>query len=196
MTACLPDLILRISCDDEAAFAEVYRLYKERLFRFSYSITRCSHSAEETVEDVFINIWCNRKTLPGVRDLTVYLYTAVKNRSLNVLSRKSYALVTAPFEFLNIELQPLSTNPYEILITREMMQQMQHAIDALPARCKMIFKLVREDGLQYKEVAEILNISVKTIDAQMAIAVKRICAALNVSPKDKKSVRAKLRFTI
>lgn len=195
MISCLPEILHRISCDDEQAFAELYRTYKEKLLRFSYSITRSLQSAEETVEDVFINLWCNRKNLSAIRDLTVYLYTAVKNRSLNVLSRRSYDLVTAPFDFLDIELQPLSTNPYEILVTREMLQKMHQAIEALPARCKMIFKLVREDGLQYKEVAEILNISVKTIDAQMAIAVKRICTAVNLKRRERKSVLGKLNLS-
>ncbi|HEX6914237.1 MAG TPA: sigma-70 family RNA polymerase sigma factor, partial [Chitinophagaceae bacterium] len=90
---------------------------------------------------------------------------------------------TAPFDFINIELQPLVETPYDVLVTREMSGRMQQAIESLPPRCKMIFKLVREDGLQYKEVAGILNISVKTIDAQMAIAVKKICSALNITRK-------------
>jgi RNA polymerase sigma-70 factor (ECF subfamily) len=66
------------------------------------------------------------------------------------------------------------------MITAEMMTRMRQAIDSLPPRCKIIFKLIREDGLKYKEVAEILNISVNTIDVQMAIAVKKICMALHI----------------
>lgn len=185
MTTCLPGILHRIAGDDEHAFAELYNQFKDKLIRFSYSITRSRHSAEETVEDVFIQVWCNRKKITEIRDITVYLYTSVKNRSLNVLSKKSYDIITAPFDFLHIELQPLSQTPYEVLVTQEMMQKMNEAIEALPARCKMIFKLVREDGLQYKEVAEILNISIKTIDAQMAIAVKRICAAIQLGKKKK-----------
>ncbi|MEI9806509.1 MAG: sigma-70 family RNA polymerase sigma factor [Bacteroidota bacterium] len=79
-----------------------------------------------------------------------------------------------------------------------MMDRMHQVIETLPPRCKMIFKLIREDGLKYKEVAEILNISVNTIDAQMAIAVKKICAALHIErgrvnpssfPQTKKKVK-------
>ena len=62
-----------------------------------------------------------------------------------------------------------------------MYKKIQQTVDALPPRCKMIFKLVREDGLRYKEIAEILNITVNTIDVQMAIAVKRIAGALESS---------------
>jgi DNA-directed RNA polymerase specialized sigma24 family protein len=71
------------------------------------------------------------------------------------------------------------------MITSEMMANMQHAIDDLPPRCKMIFKLIREDGLKYKEVSDILNISVNTIDAQMAIAVRKICTALHIKNSSK-----------
>jgi RNA polymerase sigma factor (sigma-70 family) len=71
------------------------------------------------------------------------------------------------------------------MITSEMMVRMHQVIETLPPRCKMIFKLIREDGLKYKEVAEILNISVNTIDAQMAIAVKKICTALHIEKPGK-----------
>jgi len=64
------------------------------------------------------------------------------------------------------------------MITAEIDKIIREAVDALPPRCKMIFKLIREDGLKYKEVSQILNIAVNTIDVQMAIAVKRIAAAL------------------
>ena len=182
-----PNILELIASGDEQAFARLYNRYNDKLLRFSFSITRSRQTAEETVEDVFINIWCNREKLPAIDDIAVYLYTAVKNRSLNVLSKKSYDIITAPYDFLHIELQPLSTTPYESLVTHEMMHKMNAAIEALPARCKMIFKLVREDGLRYKEVASILNISVKTIDAQMAIAVKKICAAIDL-PRKKKNI--------
>jgi RNA polymerase sigma-70 factor (ECF subfamily) len=64
------------------------------------------------------------------------------------------------------------------MITAEMAGKIREAVESLPPRCKMIFKLIREDGLKYREVSAILNISVNTIDAQMAIAVSRLAAAL------------------
>ena len=70
-----------------------------------------------------------------------------------------------------------------------MLTRMNRAIENLPPRCKMIFKLIREDGLRYKEVAEILNISVNTIDVQMAIAVKRISEALGIKKFDPKALK-------
>lgn len=71
-------------------------------------------------------------------------------------------------------------DPEDILVSKAMLQSLHAAIDELPPKCKLIFKLVREDGLRYKEIAQILNISVKTIDAQMAIATKRIVQSLSL----------------
>lgn len=174
------EIQIAISHGDEHAFAKLYQQFHKRLWSFCKSIVRSGETAEEIVEDVFVKLWCNRATLVNIEDLTVYLYVAVKNRALNILSRKAQELVTSPFDFLEIEIEGKIT-PYDALVNAEMMERMRKAIDELPPRCKMIFKLIREDGLKYKEVAEILNISVNTIDAQMAIAVKRICLALNIS---------------
>ena len=170
----------RIHDGEETALAELYKLYYLKLTCFAKSILRTKELAEEVVEDVFIKLWCNRPNINVIKNLNVYLYTAVKNTSLNRLSQQARQLVSAPFDFLDIELQNELGNPQELMITTEMMKRMHHAIENLPPRCKMIFRLIREDGLKYKEVSEILNISINTIDAQMAIAVKKICTALNI----------------
>ncbi len=170
----------KIGRSDETALTELYRNFYQRLLSFSKELVRSKETAEEIVEDVFVQVWSRRKTIDTIDNLAVYLYVAVKNRSLNRLSEKARYLVTAPFDHIDINIGDETANPGELMITEEMLRMMQQAIDALPPRCKMIFKLVREDGLKYKEVAQILNISVNTIDAQMAIAVKRICLALQI----------------
>ncbi len=175
----------RIATGDGSTLAELYQLFYKRLYRFARLITRSDEIAEEVVDDVFVRLWTRRDKITEIDNLTVYLYVAVKNRSLNELSRKAQELVNTPFDYLNIELKESANDPHELMVTAEIMHRIQKAIDALPPRCKMIFKLIREDGLKYKEVAEILNISVNTIDVQMAIAVKRICTALNIEKSRK-----------
>jgi len=187
LVAALNELQQRIAIGDESAFTQLYLLYGKRLIQFAYSLVRSRESAEELVEDVYVKVWANRSTITSIDNLTVYLYVSVKNKSLNLLSQKARELITAPFDFLDSSTDSFVNDPYNLLITAEMMNRMQEAIDALPPRCKMIFKLIREDGLKYKEVAEILNISINTIDAQMAIAVRRICTALDIS----KSLKAR-----
>jgi len=175
----------RIAESEEQALAELYQQFHKKLQLFSKAIVRNDELAEELVEDVFVKLWCNRSRITEIENITVYLYVAVKNKSLNTLSRKATELVTSGFDFLDIDVNDEAPGPQDLMITAEMMQRMHKAIEALPPRCKMIFKLIREDGLKYKEVAEILNISVNTIDAQMAIAVKRICMSLNLNPANK-----------
>lgn len=170
-----------ICSNDERTLAELYKLFSRRLLHFSRTITRSDMVAEEIVEDVFVKLWSNRSTITEIDNLTVYLYVAVKNRSLNVLAQKAKSLMEAPFEDLDIVAGNIAADPYNRLVTSEMMQKMQQAVEQLPPRCKMIFKLVREDGLRHKEVAEILNIAVNTVDVQMAIAIKKICTALQIS---------------
>jgi RNA polymerase sigma-70 factor (ECF subfamily) len=175
----------RISRGDEQALAELCRLLNRRLEQFAITLVRSRELAEEIVEDVFVKLWYNREHINTIDNLSVYLYVAVKNQSLNTLSRKAKELVTASYDQLDITLTHSMANPHDQLVSAEMMQRMYDVVEALPARCKMIFKLIREDGLSYKEVSSILNISVNTIDAQMAIAVKRIAAALQLSRPQK-----------
>lgn len=174
------ELQSRIANDDEAAFTQLYLQTGKKLLQFSISLVRSKELAEELVEDIFVKLWANRHSIAEIQNLTVYLYVAVKNKSLTVLSQKSKQLIAASFDFLETNIDEFATDPYDVMITQEMMARMQQAVDSLPPRCKMIFKLIREDGLRYKEVAEILNISINTIDAQMAIAVKKICTSLHI----------------
>ncbi len=181
----LKALQLRLQQNDEAAFTHIYQYLYKKLVHFSISLVRSKELAEETVEDVFVKLWSKRETAAEIDNLTVYLYVAVKNASLNAIAKQANELVHAPFDFLETTAPIITTNPYDLMITGEMMAKMNNEIESLPPRCKLIFKLVREDGLKYKEVSEILNISVNTIDAQMAIAVKRICQALEVMKPQK-----------
>ncbi len=180
MSCSLGHIQNEIAAGKEKALAELYQLLNRKLHHFAKLITRSNELAEEVVEDVFVKLWTNRQSIMDIANLNVYLYVAVKNRSLNSLSQKAKELIQSPFDDLDIEMGDVVPDPYDLLITTEMMQHMQRAVDDLPPRCKMVFKLVREDGLKYKEVAEILGISVNTIDVQMAIAVKKICTALQI----------------
>lgn len=180
ITVQLRELQTRIANNDETAFTQLYLHFGKKLIHFSISLVRSKEIAEELVEDVFVKLWANRYHITDIENLTVYLYVAVKNRSLNVLSQKAKELVASSFDYLDTTVDEFAADPYDLMITAEMMRRMHQAIESLPPRCKMIFKLIREDGLRYKEVGDILNISVNTIDTQMAIAVKKICSALQI----------------
>jgi RNA polymerase sigma-70 factor (family 1) len=165
------------SAGDEEAFKRIYYYFYNKLYLFSKAIVKTKEAAEEIAEDVFIKIWQQRANLSAIKNLRVYLYIATKNTSLNYLSQKAKDNILQPFDDINIDLYKSALTPEHLMITAEMHRKIQQQVEALPPRCKIIFKLVREDGLKYKEVSDILNISVNTIDVQMAIAIKKIAKA-------------------
>lgn len=165
--------------DDEAAYKELFIAFYKPLHQFAYSFVRSRELAEEIVSDVFIKIWESRSEIESILNLKVYLYVSIKNTSLKYLL-KQHRQVAISIDELDVELESFSRNPEELMLTAEMMNKIQETVNELPPRCKIIFKLIKEDGLRYKEVAEILNISVKTIDNQLAIALRKINKAVSI----------------
>lgn len=173
----LNHLVDRIADDDPVAYKELFLLYQPRLVHFSCTITHAKEPAEEIVSDVFLKIWLNRKSLHEIQNLHLYLYISTKNASINyVLQQKKKSFFS--LDETVVELRSIYYDPEQLLITAEMLQRIRQAIQQLPPKCRLIFKLVKEDGLKYREVAELLHLSVKTIEAQMAIALRKIHASI------------------
>lgn len=168
---------------DEQSFGQLYMALMPNLLQFSQSIIKNKELAEEIVSDVFIKIWQNREHLCGIENFKLYLYVSTKNTALNYLSRHFRKEVLS-LDDTSITLASVSYNPEQILITSELVNRINAVITMLPVRCKLIFKLAKEDGLKYSEIAQLLNISIKTIDNQMAIAVKKIGKAISFDLKN------------
>ncbi|MHB1921977.1 MAG: RNA polymerase sigma-70 factor [Chitinophagaceae bacterium] len=163
--------------DDQAAYKKLFTHFGGKLIRFSSGFVKSREVAEEIVSDVFIKIWINRKNLPAIRNLPVYLYVCTKNLSLNY-RKKLDQQYTFCFEDLNLEDLGLSSSPEQLYISGEMVLKINQAIQSLPPKCQLIFQMVKENDLHYQEVAEILELSVKTIESQMGIAFKRLSKAI------------------
>jgi len=163
----------QVALGDTRAFRQIFDALFYNLTKFSFSFVHSKEAATEIVDELFVQLWIKRADIMKINDLRVYLYTATKNASLNYISKKAKQIEIEPYENLQVQMTDL-VSPEQIMITKEMLQKIKEAVDTLPPRCKLIFKFVREDGLSYAEVAEILGLSIKTIDAQMVIAVSRI----------------------
>lgn len=161
---------------DQAAFRQLYQLLFFRLYQFAFVYVKSKENAEEIVNDVFLRLWLKKDALGSIANINVYLYTAVKNAALNHL-RDNKMIFLSQSE-LKTDHFHLAVNPESLFITEELQKQVRNAIEQLPGRCKLIFKLVKEDGLSYKEVAKILDISVKTVDAQLYLALKKLSRLL------------------
>lgn len=157
----------------EKAYKKLFIEMHEGLHDFAYSITKSYEDAEEVVSDFFIAIWQRRASLKTIENPRLYFFTGVKNTALNKLTQKRKQS-TPPVNEWYTRLTSVFFNPEELMLSAEVVKGIMQAINDLPPKCKIIFKLVKEDGLKYAEVANLLDLSVKTIEAQMAIALRRI----------------------
>lgn len=169
---------------DQQAFKELYLLYFDRLYKFAFSILHSSEFAEEAVNDVFLNIWQKRNRLKTIDNLSNYLYIATKNTSFNYLSKFRKERNTTLDEVLvRFEIDELT--PETAFFTSEVRTEIEQAINQLPPKTKLVFQMAKVEGLKYKEIAEVLNISVNTIDNHIATAIKKLSVVLkNLSSED------------
>jgi len=164
--------------DDQQAYKELYLTLYPAIFGFISGFIKSKPAAEEIISDVFIKIWEKRQDLELIVNLKVYCYVIAKNLSLNYIEKQK-RVSTLNIEDFTDTLTERFIDPEQLMITSEMVDRISLAINSLPARCKMIFTLIKENGFKYKDVAEIMNISEKTVENQMAIALKKISVSIN-----------------
>lgn len=163
---------------DPRAYKELFFSFYKELSRFAYSILKSREDAEDVVSECFIHFWQKKEALTEIENPKLYFYVSVKNRSINKLSARKRQSSAFNEEYL-VHFKSPFFNPGELLLSHESVAKIMEAINELPPKCKLIFRLIREDGLKYADVAALLNISIKTVEAQMAIAVKRISNSHN-----------------
>lgn len=140
---------------------------------------KSSQIAEELVSDVFFALWENRKQLVEITNFDAYIYRIAKFRVLKYL--RDNKTLTVDLDEVPIELFAFTeTTPEDDYISRELIDALNDAIEQLPTKSKLAFKLVREDGMKYKDAAEHLGISVKTLEAQLTYAMKKIAKIFNI----------------
>jgi RNA polymerase sigma-70 factor (family 1) len=171
----IQQLTLQITQGNQRAFEDLYRLFFPRLFNFAMLYTHKKEVAEEIVNDVMIKIWQKKEQLPHIQNLETYLFTAVRNQCLNYLSKYSHYQVVADPDHQLAALISLNDSQQD-LEWKEIYAKLNLAIEALPEQCKTVFKLIKEEGFKYKEVAEILNISPRTVETQLFRAIKKLMA--------------------
>lgn len=158
------------------AYQLLHQQYHATLLQFACAYLKSREPAEEIVNDALYKVWLKKETIAGISNLRAYLFTAVRNGSLNYLAKQKeeqHFLSALPFNDQHTE------DPESIIISTELHDCIRNAINALPPRCKQIYEMVRIEGLRNKDVAERLHISVNTIDVQLAIALKKLVLAVS-----------------
>jgi RNA polymerase sigma-70 factor, ECF subfamily len=164
-------LAMRIKLGDEQAFELFFRKYNIRLCAFANKFLDDPEESQEVVQDMFVKIWEAREEIDPENSLKSYVFKTVQNLSLNRLRRKKVeSRYIEIYKLVYIDNQEFSA--HESLLGKELEAHIVHTIKKLPSECRKIFDLSRSEGLKYKEIAETLNISVKTVETQMSKALR------------------------
>ncbi|MEI6865739.1 RNA polymerase sigma-70 factor [Flavicella sp.] len=163
----------RIKLGDDKAFELLYRKYFARLCAFANKFLCDPNLSEEMVQEVFLKIWKNRASLKDQTTEKSYLFQAIQNTSINELhkikNRNAYQEVLKVAYSKRTEF-----NVHDSLLGKELDEKINNIISNLPTKCRKIFLLSRKEGKKYREIAEELNISIKTIETQMSRAFKKL----------------------
>lgn len=159
--------------EDQHSFEKLFKIFYQRLLNFCMYYIKHKESAEEIVSDIFVNLWMKRKELNHIRNLETYLFISVKNHSLNHIKQFSNYRVTY-LEDGGVHALVNTSDPEKELEMRELIFKMDEAVNSLPPQCKIIFNLIKEEGLKYKQVAEILSLSPRTVETQLVRAMKKL----------------------
>jgi RNA polymerase sigma-70 factor (family 1) len=176
------ELLEGIKVGDQKAFEQLYHRYYKWLLAVSIAIVRSREAAEEIVEDVFFELWEKRRECDQIKSIESYLYVTVKNRSLDYYRKHSKNHFVEIEELNNLEIK---ISPEDIYLFEELRTQIDEAIAELPPKCSVVFRMVKLEGHSYKQTAAILNITPKTVENQVGIAVKRMALMLESYLKDK-----------
>jgi len=163
-----PELLERLRAGDQTAFDNLFRAHYAQLVRVAEAMLRDRASAEETVQDVMLELWRRRESLIVETSIRAYLFRATRNRALNRIRHERVQRASEP----ELSKQGFSQPADASLLEEEIAVAVARALDDLPARCREVFELSRMHGLKYAEIAHALDISVKTVEAQMGKALR------------------------
>lgn len=155
--------------DRDLAFEQAFRKHFKALHAYAFTIVKDGDDAEEIVQNVFVKLWERREQLGQIDSLKAYLYRATYNDSLNYLKHNK---VKAAYETYAKATGSDRNDPVDTLSTRELQAKIDKALNELPEQCRTIFQMSRFEELKYREIADQLGLSVKTIENQMGKALK------------------------
>lgn len=168
-------LFTRIQRGEKHAFDQLYLLHFDNLKQFAQQYIKREEVADELVSELFIQVWLRRGSLHEINHPARYLYQSVKNACLTYLKRENrHARV--PIDELDQASSQTAViaNPEQLLEYKELLALLEEAVDLMPHQRQTVFRMVKEDRLKCREVAELLGLSVRTVENQVYRAVKQL----------------------
>jgi len=169
------ELYRKLKFGNELAFKVLFQKYYSAMCHFAGQLLFDNEMAEEIVQELFVRIWEKREALSIETSVKHYLFKSVRNLCLNHLQHQKIKRQYADKMMKSSEQQ---YDPEHYFMEFDLIKRIEKSIESLPPKRQEIFRLSREQGLKYKEIAEELNISIKTVEAQMGLALKFLRAEL------------------
>jgi len=155
----------------EDLFEQVFKSHFKSLHSYACTIMRDTMPAEEIVQNIFLKLWEKKEEITIKENISVYLYRAVHNESLNYLRHRKVRSAYQSYAMRQHK-QTEQEKPAEKVVMKELEKKLEIALQELPEQCRTIFQLSRFEDLKYREIADRLGLSVKTIENQMGKALK------------------------
>src|SRR5258708_571288 len=177
------DIQNQINCwlqDDEKEFEQVFHYYYPRLFRYAFRYLKDEFWAEELSMDVLARIWEKKSAITHAETFENYLFKAARNHLVNRWQRKIDGLLsleTLPVEVADIKSKDASSQ-YDPILSKELETVYHNSVSELPTQRRLIFLLHRNEHLSYKEIAQKLKISPKTVENHIGAALKQLRVAM------------------
>jgi RNA polymerase sigma-70 factor, ECF subfamily len=164
------EVLEKIQSGNESAYEMIFRTFYQPLCRYAYSFLEDREEAEEVVQSAFITVWEKRKSIDIQTSLKSYLYRMVRNGCLNVIKHEKVKQQHVAHEMAVTEVSYESVS--QKVYASELESKITEALKALPEQCRLVFQLSRFEELKYQEIADQLQISVKTVENHMGKALR------------------------
>jgi RNA polymerase sigma-70 factor (ECF subfamily) len=175
----ITNLLVQIAeSDDKGAFTALFNRYYDRLVQFAMLFVPVHSLAEDVVSEVMIRLLRKRRELVSIGNFRAYLFTAVKNEALNQLKLIRKERLFKPVDNEKDIFLPDNSDPHAYLVEKELSEMIAGVIERLPPKRRMVYRLVKDEGLRYREVSELLDISERTVEVHLKIAIRELRQAV------------------
>lgn len=163
---------------NERAFIAFMEHYSPILYHYAFNVVHQKEFAEEIVSDAFFEVWESRKELAKIENIQAWLYRIVYNKSISFLRKENRQKGVISLDEVDDFTFELCLSQEEKLIKKEKLVSLNKAISSLPSKCRHVLYLVKIEGMSYAKVAELLNISTKTVSNHLTFAMKKLIEVL------------------
>ncbi len=178
LTEAEADTLIAIADGDRNAFARLFYRYHQELGEYVYRLTKSKIISEEIVQDAFMKVWVNRAMLPGIRSFRAYLFTITRNHAFNTLRDETKKA------FLNEELSKdlfMIEDPEDTISEAEDLYGIvEKAVAQLPRQQQKVWRMNKEEGLPYQQIADKLQLSRETVKRHITLAMASVLRYVKV----------------